>query len=37
MSCKKKFTPLTVVMKGKVSYIDQNHFLHQAVNIILLL
>ncbi len=28
----KKFTPLTVVMKGKISYIDQNHFLHQAVN-----
>ncbi len=20
-------------MKGKISYIDQNHFLHQAVNI----
>ncbi len=28
----KKCTPLTVVMKGKISYIDQNHFLHQAVN-----
>ncbi len=28
----KKFTPLTVVMKGKISYIDQNHFLNQAVN-----
>ncbi len=28
----KKFTPLTVVMKGEISYIDQNHFLHQAVN-----
>ncbi len=27
-----KFTPLTVV-KGKVSYIDLNHFLYQAVNI----
>ncbi len=24
--------PLTVVMKGKISYIDQNNFLHQAVN-----
>ncbi len=24
--------PLTVVMKCKMSYIDQNHFLHQAVN-----
>ncbi len=31
---KKKITPLTVVMKGKVSYIDQNHFLYQAVNIL---
>ncbi len=29
----KKIHPLTVVMKGKISYIDQNHFLHQAVNI----
>ncbi len=28
----KKFTPLTVVMKGKISYIDQNLFLNQAVN-----
>ncbi len=28
----KKFHPLTVVMKVKISYIDQNHFLHQAVN-----
>ncbi len=28
----KKFTPLTVVTKGKISYIDQNNFLHQAVN-----
>ncbi len=28
----KTFTPITVVMKGKISYIDQNHFLHQAVN-----
>ncbi len=24
--------PLTVVMKGKISYIDQNRFLRQAVN-----
>jgi len=23
---KKKITPLTVVMKGKISYINQNHF-----------
>ncbi len=29
----KKFTPLTVVMKCKICYIDQNHFLYQAVNI----
>ncbi len=29
----KKFTPLTVVMKVKISYIDQNNFLHQAVNV----
>ncbi len=29
----KKITPLTVVTKGKISYIDQNHFLYQAVNI----
>ncbi len=28
----KKIHPLTVVMKGKISYIDQNHFLNQAVN-----
>ncbi len=28
----KKFTSLTVVMKDKMSYIDQNHFLNQAVN-----
>ncbi len=27
-----KIHPLTVVMKGKISYIDQNNFLHQAVN-----
>ncbi len=32
MSNKKTFTPLTVVMKGKISYIDQKHFLYQAVN-----
>ena len=37
MSYKKKFTPLTVVMKGKISYIDQNHFLYQGVNTFLLL
>ncbi len=30
----KNIHPLTVVMKGKISYIDQNMFLHQAVNII---
>ncbi len=29
----KKFTPLTVVMNGKIIYIDQNHFLYQVVNI----
>ncbi len=29
----KKIRPLTAVMKGKISYIDQNHFLYQAVNI----
>ncbi len=29
----KKINPLTVIMKGKISYIDQNLFLHQAVNI----
>ncbi len=29
----KKIHPLTVVTKGKISYIDQNHFLYQAVNI----
>ncbi len=34
---KKKITPLTVVTKGKISYIDQNHFLYQAVNIFFLL
>ncbi len=28
----KKIHPLTVVMKVKISYIDQNNFLHQAVN-----
>ncbi len=28
----KKIHPLTVVMKGKISYIDQNNFLHQVVN-----
>ncbi len=28
----KKLPPLTVVMKGKISNIDQNNFLHQAVN-----
>ncbi len=33
MELVKKFTPLTVVMKGKFSYIDQNHFLYQAVKI----
>ncbi len=27
----KKIHPLTVVTKGKISYIDQNHFLQQAV------
>jgi len=32
MSYKKKIHPITVVMKGKISYIDQNHFLNQAVN-----
>ncbi len=32
MSYKKNSPPLTVVMKGKISYIDQNHFLHQDVN-----
>ncbi len=26
--------PLTVVMKSKINYIDQNHFLYQAVNIL---
>ncbi len=30
----KKIHPLTVVMKGKISDIHQNHFLHQAVNIL---
>ncbi len=29
-----KITPLTVVMKGKISDIDQNHFLYQTVNIL---
>ncbi len=28
----KKIHPLTVVMKGKISYIDQNNFLQQALN-----
>ncbi len=28
----KKIIPLTVVMKGKICYIDQNIVLHQAVN-----
>jgi len=32
MSYKKKYTPLTVVMKSKISYRDQNHFLYQDVN-----
>ncbi len=26
--------PLTVVMKGKISDLDQNHFLYQTVNIL---
>ncbi len=30
----KKLTSFTVVTKGKISYIDQNHFLYQAVNIL---
>jgi len=30
---KKKIHPLTVVMKSKISYRDQNHFLYQDVNI----
>ncbi len=34
MSLKKKITPLTVVMKGKISDIDQNIFLHQVVNML---
>jgi len=34
MSCKKKFTLLTVVMNGKISYKDQNHFLLQVVNML---
>ncbi len=34
MSNKKIPHLLTVVMKGKISYIDQNNFLHQAVNIL---
>ncbi len=29
---KNKITPFTVVKKGKICYIDQNHFLYQAVN-----
>ncbi len=33
MSIKKMHT-LTVVMKGKISDKDQNHFLYQAVNIL---
>ncbi len=28
----KKLTSFTVVTKGKICYIDQNHFLYQAVN-----
>ena len=28
----KKIHPRTVVMKGEVSYKDQNHFLYQTVN-----
>ncbi len=28
----KKNHPLTVVTKGKISYIDQNNFLNQVVN-----
>ncbi len=31
---KKKIHPFTVVKKGKISNIDQNHFLYQAVNIL---
>ncbi len=27
----------TVITKGKISYIDQNHFLYKAVNILFLL
>jgi len=29
---KKKIHPLTVVKKDKINHIDQNYFLHQAVN-----
>ncbi len=29
----KTIHPLTVVIKGKISYIDQKHFLYQAVNL----
>ncbi len=29
----KKSPPLRVVMKGKISYTDQNHFLYQAVKV----
>ncbi len=31
---KKKIHPLAVFMKGKISYIDQNYFLYQAVYIL---
>ncbi len=30
----KEITPLTEVMKGKMTYKDPNHFLYQAVNIL---
>ncbi len=30
----KKLHPLTVIMKGKISNIDQNPFLYQTVNIL---
>ncbi len=33
MSYKKVHPPHTVVMKGKINYIDQNIFLHRAVYI----
>jgi len=29
----KKIHPLTVVMKGKIIFVDQNHNLYQAMNI----